>query len=61
MTWPDRTAADWLTVEDARRRVLALVAPLPPEEVPLPAAPGRDAIWDALGGPRAGSEGSGKC
>jgi len=41
MTWPDRTAADWLTVEDARRRVLALVAPLPPEEVPLHAAPGR--------------------
>jgi molybdopterin molybdotransferase len=33
--WPERPAADWLRVEEARARVLALVAPLPTERVPL--------------------------
>ena len=33
--WPERPAADWLRVEEARARVLALVAPLPSERVPL--------------------------
>jgi molybdopterin molybdotransferase len=34
-TWPERPTADWLRVEEARARVLALVAPLPVETVPL--------------------------
>ncbi|MSR36346.1 MAG: molybdopterin molybdenumtransferase MoeA [Gemmatimonadetes bacterium] len=34
-TWPARAAADWLRVEEARARVLALVEPLPFEVVPL--------------------------
>ena len=40
-TWPLRPAADWLDVVDARRRVLALVRPLPAESVPLEHALGR--------------------
>ena len=41
MTWPGRPAADWLSVDEARARVLALVAPLPHEEIPLAHALGR--------------------
>ena len=33
--WPARPTADWLRVDEARARVLALVAPLPAESVPL--------------------------
>lgn len=35
MSWPKRPPADWLSVDEARARVLALVSPLPSEEVPL--------------------------
>ena len=35
MSWPKRPPADWLGVDEARARVLALVSPLPSEEVPL--------------------------
>ena len=35
MSWPKRPPADWLSVNDARERVLALVSPLPTDEVPL--------------------------
>ena len=35
MTWPERPAADWLGVDEARARVLAMVSPLPSEQVPL--------------------------
>ena len=35
MSWPKRAPADWLSVDEARARVLALVSPLPSEEVPL--------------------------
>ena len=38
MSWPERPAADWLSVAEARERVLALMAPLPAEEVPLAGA-----------------------
>ena len=38
MSWPERPAADWLSVAEARERVLALMAPLPVEEVPLAGA-----------------------
>ena len=41
MIWPDRPAADWLRVDEARARVLHLVTPLPSEVVPLAAALGR--------------------
>src|SRR5262245_44799430 len=33
--WPARPTADWLRVDEARARVLALVAPLSTESVPL--------------------------
>lgn len=35
MIWPERPTADWLSVDEARARVLAMVSPLHPEEVPL--------------------------
>ena len=35
MSWTKRPPADWLGVDEARARVLALVSPLPSEEVPL--------------------------
>ena len=35
MSWPKRPPADWLSVDEARARVLALVSPLPSEDVPL--------------------------
>lgn len=37
-TWPARQSADWLDVEEARARVLALASPLPIEIVPLASA-----------------------
>ena len=40
-TWPKRPAADWLSVTEARERVLALVQPLAAESVPLGRALGR--------------------
>lgn len=38
VTWPDRPAADWLRVDEARARVLAPLAPLPVEILPLATA-----------------------
>ena len=35
MRWPERPPADWLSVNEASARVLALVSPLPSEDVPL--------------------------
>ena len=35
MRWPERPPADWLSVNEARARVLSLVSPLPSEDVPL--------------------------
>jgi molybdopterin molybdotransferase len=35
MRWPKRPPADWLSVNEAKARVLALVSPLPSEDVPL--------------------------
>ena len=40
-TWPRRPTADWLSVTEARRRVLALVQPLPAENASLDDALGR--------------------
>ena len=35
MSWPERPLADWLGVDEAKKRVLALVSPLPSERIPL--------------------------